>query len=1123
MTSLDRINYVVGIELGATTSGVSIAHVKDPFNVFTVLTWDSKEALKEALKEASKVDLKVNSKVNSKAKSKAGAKKDKKNSQKFLSSILYPSDESKEPICGAEPEPSFGAGVYVANIGQYLVDIDASNEELGQLMDGLTIEKVITDYLKIFVDLAIANLQKCAKLNENKYFQDFINDDLIHEEIETVHYCLVCPTDRQEFLKDCFIKAGIIEKTKSEHRLSFVTEAVAIAHHQLSLGRNKSEIQNDQDYLLCDVGDISIGLAKIHASSTESLSTITEVLDDITQGSINLEAKFRDYLIENMAELNLNDPLIDQFVKTFSDNIKFAFNMDAKTASAISQKNSNGDDIDLTYEDLNKIVFEPFIEGITNFISNADETHGQCKLFLSGKYAADAYFIERLTAKNKGKLEHHHIIVEESFKAVSFGAVSSRIHTGKSQIPFIGEQQSDAKTVLEELPNNIKGNENYDFIIGIDFGTTFSGCSYVQLKDKNGNHLDIDGKPSDKQKIKTIKLNWPGGKVRQYGKTPTLLMYDEKMNPKYWGDEAKTKANPRKGLILLGNFKLFLCPDSLEKFYGQNDDLKKMKEQCGFNDDETPTKNVKDNILASKVIADYLRVFKNHVIEQIITSEMNESFHVFNKAKLLKKYKMRYVITVPAMWNTSARDTMAQAAVDATLIKEDEIDQLLMISEPEAAALYCENRFTEYIVDPKRDVNDPNIVDSKGDINNTNFIVCDAGGGTVDLVTFNLKVNEKKESMICQIGDGIGDTCGSTYLDVKFKDYIMDFYDSFGVNIDRSKIQLDSVMDHFIRRQKTQFMPDLQGDSFYDISLPGKGVLNFSSSPKYIMADNNRTLRMKNQEMKQIVFDPIVKRIFDLIDNQRNQAEKGGRKIDAILMVGGFSQSEYLQRCIKDRYKGVCRVSVPFEGVTAISHGAVSYALNPRMISRRSAGQSLGLEVQAPFIRSLTDSNERRVEGPDGDKNFEKDRVEYFVRRDQELEGERRTVYKKDVYVVYPNAAVIAIFSCDSKNDANSRYITTRHAKIMEAKVIMPSIDGIDGRKIHFTVSLQVEHIGISVSIECQDSVINAEIRRITKDPDAILKITPKCNLNVASCKQPLIEYSLAKTGYLFNIRETAR
>ncbi|KAI7875539.1 uncharacterized protein EV154DRAFT_526595 [Mucor mucedo] len=1078
MSDLQSIKYVVGIDFGSTASGVSIAHVDDPFNIITVLTWEDSQ----------------------------------KRSQKFYSSIFYPNDDNDHPLYGMKREDVGDKGVYVDKIGQYLVDLNASDEKLNQLMNGLTIKKVVTDYLKYFVELALQRLKTHDKVVKNTNFTKFISEDFTDEDIETVCYCVVCPTFRQEFIEECFIEARIIEKSEANHRLSFITEAVATAHHQLSLERGVSKIQNDQKYLVCDVGDISIGLAKIHAATTESLSVVTSIYDDLTQGSINLETNFKNHLIDNMADLNLDNILIDQFVDKFLE-IKYAFTMDTPDIVAISLDNSNGDTVNFTYADLNRIVFEPFVESITDLISNAEEANNQCDLFLSGKYGADTHFIERLTAKNAGELTYHYHTIDDKLEKVSSGAVSSILNTCKSQTPFFlnnehrflypDKEWSLPEKDLEESTDNNNGNDAYDFIVGIDFGTTFSGCSYVQLKDKKG-------KPITTENIKTIKENWPGGNLLKFGKTPTLLMYDKKMKPKYWGEEARIQAKHHKNLNLLGNFKLFLCPESLENFYGHTNDLEELKEQGGFGDDEAS----KTEVHAVKVIASYLKLFKNHIIEHIVSKEMDESFSYFTRSKLLKKYKMRYVITVPAMWNSSARDTMAQAAIEASIIKKNEINQLLIISEPEAAALFCEKRFTKYFKKVEETMD------------NTNFIVCDAGGGTVDLVTFNLQLNKKDgdtpttDPMICQIGDGIGDTCGSTYLDVRFKNYLFEFYKKFGVNIDRENVPLDDVMRDFVTNHKPDFMPNLQGDTYYDINLPGRGIINFTGDSTYRMANGNKTLKMKNQDMKEEIFDPIVNRIFALIDDQFKQAEKIESTIDAILMVGGFSQSKYLQQRIKDQYKGVCHVSVPFEGVTAISHGAVSYALNPRMISKKSAGQSLGLEVQAPFYKELANSLEKKVIGPNG-VAFERGCLEYFVEKNQPLEGERRKIYQKDVFVQYPNAAIIAIFSCDSKTGANNRYVTTNHVKIMEAKIIMPSVNKRDGDLVKFKVSLKMEHIGVSVTIECQDPVINEEVKRITNNSKASLKIKPKCNLNVANSKQSLISYSLAKTGYLFNIRET--
>lgn len=204
-------------------------------------------------------------------------------------------------------------------------------------------------------------------------------------------------------------------------------------------------------------------------------------------------------------------------------------------------------------------------------------------------------------------------------------------------------------------------------------------------------------------------------------------------------------------------------------------------------------------------------------------------------------------------------------------------------------------------------------------------------------------------------------------------------------------------------------MPNSESDSYYDINLPGRGIMNFTNCSEYIMANDNKTLKMSNKDMQTKIFDPIIKRILNLIDGQLKQAKNQNNKIDAILMVGGFSQSGYLRHRVKEQYNSLYNVIVPFEGVTAISHGAVSYALNPRMISRRSAGQSLSLEVQAPYEKQLTNSRNHIVEDFNGTGEFENDRLEYFVTKNQELDDQQQ-VYTKDVFVIYPNAAVIGNF-----------------------------------------------------------------------------------------------------------------
>ena len=132
----------------------------------------------------------------------------------------------------------------------------------------------------------------------------------------------------------------------------------------------------------------------------------------------------------------------------------------------------------------------------------------------------------------------------------------------------------------------------------------------------------------------------------------------------------------------------------------------------------------------------------------------------------MKSMKFKYIITVPAMWTETGRATMIKAAIKAGLIKNEEDKSIQLITEPEAAALSCE-KFMKETLKMNDKFYDERLV----------FTVFDAGGGTVDLVTFEQTTTEdKKKREIKQIGDGTGDTCGAAYLDIIFREAIADFY-----------------------------------------------------------------------------------------------------------------------------------------------------------------------------------------------------------------------------------------------------------------------------------------------------------------------------------------------------------
>lgn len=113
--------------------------------------------------------------------------------------------------------------------------------------------------------------------------------------------------------------------------------------------------------------------------------------------------------------------------------------------------------------------------------------------------------------------------------------------------------------------------------------------------------------------------------------------------------------------------------------------------------------------------------------------------------------KIEYVITVPAIWTDAAKWAMIKACEDAGYGKH-RVD-FHLVTEPEAAAAHTLKVIQAHKL--KKD---------------DTFIICDAGGGTVDLIAY--KVRTLEPLVLDEVVSGSGDLCGSVYLDDRFMAYI---------------------------------------------------------------------------------------------------------------------------------------------------------------------------------------------------------------------------------------------------------------------------------------------------------------------------------------------------------------
>ncbi|KAK6511744.1 hypothetical protein TWF481_000650 [Arthrobotrys musiformis] len=382
----------------------------------------------------------------------------------------------------------------------------------------------------------------------------------------------------------------------------------------------------------------------------------------------------------------------------------------------------------------------------------------------------------------------------------------------------------------------------HKIIVGLDFGTTYSGLAFA------------DTTPGEPQ-ISIIQ-NWPNCGTRALSQVPTEIAYPPTGGQFSWGYDIQPT------LTILKWFKLFLeYPD----------------EEIASLCDLPPGKSIED------VVCDFLSAVYQHAIAQLYLQR--------GKA-VMDITQVDFVLTIPAVWNEQACARTKRAAERAGFATNHTLN---MCTEPEAAALYT-LRSSE---------TSANVGDK--------IIVCDAGGGTVDLISYNIRrVHPRLE--VDEAVVGTGDTCGSTYIDQAFEDF---FKNRMGEHYDSLRVaQRQRVMRNF-EEVKCGFR-DRDDQETYSVIVPGKNNI-----PEARVVDGE--FEITREEMR-VLFDDVIDKVIGLIADQVREIARMDRRPSnrQILLVGGFGQSPYLYKRVMAWAKpqGI-HVLQPKDGDVAVVKGAV--------------------------------------------------------------------------------------------------------------------------------------------------------------------------------------------------------
>ncbi|CAG8543501.1 11170_t:CDS:2 [Funneliformis mosseae] len=377
-------------------------------------------------------------------------------------------------------------------------------------------------------------------------------------------------------------------------------------------------------------------------------------------------------------------------------------------------------------------------------------------------------------------------------------------------------------------------------------------------------------------------------------KHPTTLKYDDSFNVISWGYPAlaekpsKTKA-PSKTRPA-ERFKL--C-------------LGEIREE-----DITFTPYLPDGLDYKKAIEDYIRKMSN-LIKDTLRNRWPE---------------VDFYTQIPAEFGTKAVRTLRDCAFAAELIKDPDTPNLKFIEEPEAAAIQCMKNLKELNIRT-----------------GSTYMVVDCGGGTVDLTTRKLlpgkRLGEKTISK--------GDYCGGIFVDEEFIKFLGSKIGQSAINLIREKHynQFQYMVQEFSRRVKIPFTGESKDFKPFDLDLEelcpvAKQYIRGSHRDE--LEESEWVVELKFEDVKNM-FDPVVKKILGLI---RQQLDEYNDYVSAILLVGGFSESKYLQVRVKQEFKQRVRnISVPSNPITAIVKGAVHYGLKQDVIATRVLKWTYGTDV----------------------------------------------------------------------------------------------------------------------------------------------------------------------------------
>ncbi|XP_052782472.1 heat shock 70 kDa protein 12A-like [Mya arenaria] len=434
-------------------------------------------------------------------------------------------------------------------------------------------------------------------------------------------------------------------------------------------------------------------------------------------------------------------------------------------------------------------------------------------------------------------------------------------------------------------------------IVGIDFGTTYSGYAFMFTSDPTSIYTAM-------------------GEERE----PTCVL----LNP-----DKTFNAFGKKALINYAELE----PEEHQSHYFFNHFKKKLYESKKLTRETSLQDHTGKEMKAMDVYSIVFEYFHRRAMEHVGQVKCYQTSQGFSSKHIL------WMLSIPAIWTDSARQFMRETATNAGM------KNVRLVLEPEAGALYA--------IDKPLNVRE--------DMSNERFavghkyILADLGGGTIDICSHEILDSRK----LCELYRATGDYAGGSRVNHEFEKFLVRLfgapaldefrtkfthsYQDFIQTVETKKCMFSCSTDKTTLPLDYDFVTLVEKDNEEAIDEMVKGS-RYKDLVQYKIT--GRRLILNHSVVKEF-FDSSVDIIIEKLKEILSACPQDN--ITSLLLVGGYSESPYVRERIQQNFPQLTTVIVE-NGRLAVMKGAVMMGLKPRNVIQRRARFTYGFSTYALFV-----------------------------------------------------------------------------------------------------------------------------------------------------------------------------